>query len=178
MAQQPNTISPQRTPSKAADSLRTKRNMFFTAVYQDTVRLSYSAVHTLYKDKFTSARKLEWAQRLKPVGPILILSGIVMGYLGLRGEQKTDYIRGIGTREQPNVPDVPASYVQRSLPKTLLGVGLLAGGIGMIEWANDCMASSVRLYNAKPATVRKVAHVDHINLGLTVSGNACVAVHF
>lgn len=174
------TVSPKPAESsKLADSLRGGRSLLTMAIYKGSERLSYADVRALYASNRKATRQLQWGRALRPVAPVLMLAGLAVGYMGLRGEQKTAFIRGVGTRQQPVVPDVEANYVQRSLPKTVLGLGLFLGAFCLIEQANEFTANSVRLYNAKPAPIRRpLARVDHLNIGLTSTGNLGLEAHF
>ena len=120
------------------DSLVAKRSMFTTAIYKDTVRLSTAAVRSLYQSNPKAIQKLRWGNILKPIGPLMIVSGIAIAYIGIRGEQKMDYIRGIGTKAQPNVPDVLVDYTKRSLPQN-------AARPGTFHWRVLCNRTVKRI---------------------------------
>ncbi len=167
------TISP-----IATESLTAKRSLLTTDIYKDTVRLTNTAVRELYQSNPKSLAAHRWGNRLRPVGPVLAISGLAIAYWGLRGTQENGFIRGISTKTDPYPADVPVAYTQRSAPKLLAGVGLLVGALYLIEWSNELTATSVKLYNAKPASIRNLVYLKSIKLGLTTTGNVGLEAKF
>lgn len=178
---QSTTSSGQPAPTRppvSADSLTAKRYLLTTAIYKDTGRLSASVVRELYQSNPKALKAHRWATILKPIGPVVALSGLAIAYWGLRGHQENGFVRGVGTKADPYPVDVPITYTKRSLPKLLAGVGLVLGALYMIERSNELTAASVKLYNAKPASIRSLAHVETLKLGLTATGSIGLEAQF
>jgi hypothetical protein len=166
------------TITSFGDSLVAKRGLLTTTIYKNNERQSNAAVRSLYQSNPKALAQHRWGNILKPIGPVMIISGLAIGYLGIRGEQQKAFIRGIGTKAQPNVPDVEVEYTKRSLPKTLLGLGLFIGAFYMIERSNELTAASVNLYNAKPSPIRDLSRLDNLKLGITSTGNFGLEAQF
>ncbi|QIP13919.1 hypothetical protein G8759_15520 [Spirosoma aureum] len=166
------------TITSFGDSLVAKRGLLTTAIYKNNERQSNAAVRSLYQSNPKALAQHRWGNLLKPIGPIMIISGLAIGYLGIRGEQQKAFIRGIGTKTQPNVPDVEVEYTKRSLPKTLLGLGLFIGAFYMIERSNELTSASVNLYNAKPSPIRDLSRLEKLKLGITSTGNVGLEAQF
>ena len=169
--------APTRLPV-SADSLTAKRYLLTTAIYKDTARLSASAVRELCQSNPNALKAHRWGTILKPIGPVVAVSGLAIAYLGLRGQQKNGFVRGVGTKADPYPADVPVTYMKRSLPKLLAGVGLVVGAVYLIERSNELTAASVKLYNAKPASIRSLAHIETLKLGITSTGNLGLEAYF
>ncbi|WP_080055471.1 hypothetical protein [Spirosoma aerolatum] len=170
------TIRPVKVDS--IDLLVAKRKLFTTAVYKNGEKLSNAAVVSLLQSTPKALNKFQWGNRLKPIGPIISLAGIVLGYMGLKGDEQTAMISGVRTATNSRPPDIQVTYTKRSLPKTLAGLGLFVGGLCLIELANDHTATSITLYNAKPGPIKTLSQVNRLNLGLTTTGNVGLEAHF
>ena len=162
----------------STDSLMAKRYVLTSAIYKDTTRLSNSAVRELYRSNPKALTAHHWGLLLKPIGPVVAVSGLALAYLGLQGHQEAGFVRGVSTKASPYPDDVPVTYTKRSLPKLLAGIGLIVGAIYLIEWSNELTATSVRLYNAKPAPIRDLAYMKTLKLGLTTTGNIGLEAQF
>ncbi|GAB3513284.1 hypothetical protein GCM10027341_55120 [Spirosoma knui] len=117
-------------------------------------------------------------QLLKPIGPLLGVSGIVVSYIALKGTQKTAYARGVGTPANPSPPDVLVAYTSRSLPALLGGVGLLVSGLCLIEISNGLTAKSINVYNASVLSNRPTSGLQAVRLGVTTAGNIGLEASF
>lgn len=170
---------PKSTPRPVAiDSLTAKRYLVTTVIYKDTVRLTNAAIRELYQSNPKALAALQWGNRLKPIGPVVAVSGLAIAYWGLRGTQENGVVRGISTKANPYPADVPVAYTKRSAPKLIAGIGLVVGALVLIEWSNELTATSVKLYNAKPAAIRSLGYTKTLKLGLTTTGNVGLEAHF
>ena len=160
------------------DSLMAKRYALTSAIYKDAEQLSNSAVRELYQSNPKALTAHHWGLILKPIGPVVAVSGLAFVYLGLQGHQEVGFVRGISTKANPYPDDVPVTYTKRSLPKLLAGIGLVVGAIYLIEWSNELTATSVGLYNAKPASIRNLVYVKSLKVGLTTTGNIGLEAQF
>ena len=161
-----------------SDTLWAKRRLFTTKVYKKGEQLSNEAVINLLQDTRRAQKLFRLGNILKPVASVLAVSGIALGYLGIKGTEKTAMIRGIGTKTNPNVPDIEVAYTSRSLPKLLGGLGLFVGSMCVLELSNQLTAKSVVLYNTKSVSQKSISQVMTINAGLTSSGNVGLEAHF
>lgn len=160
--------------SDQLDSLVTKRSFFSTSISQQGKNLSSRAVIQLLNDIPRAKSAYRWGLALKPVGPLLAASGLALGYVAIRGTLTKGFVRGIGI----NAPDVPVEYTTRSLPKLLGGIGLVVGGLCLIEVANGLTRKSVTIYNASVVPRRLAWGLHDAGLGLTTSGNLGLEAHF
>ena len=164
--------------TEESDSLLIKRSFFFTTVSQQGKRLSGRSIIEQMEDIPQAQTLYLRGQVLKPVGPLLIASSLVVGYIAVKGTQKTAYARGIGTPANPSPPDVLVEYTSRSLPTLIGSIGLLVSGLCLIEIANGTTAKSINLYNAQVTPGRSVSTQKTLNLGLTTSGRLGAEVSF
>ena len=162
----------------ATDSLTAKRYLLTTAIYKDTVRLTNTAIRELYQSNPKALKAYQWGNKLKPVGPVVAVAGLAIAYWGLRGTPANGVVRGISTKTDPYPADVPVAYTKRSIPKLIAGIGLVVGALYLIEWSNELTATSVELYNAKPAAIRSLAYLKTLKLGLTTTGNVGLEAQF
>jgi hypothetical protein len=176
LAQTPETSPPVQTYS--SDSLVAKRSILTTAILKDNKHLSNADTRSLLQSTPKALLTYRWGKVLRPIGPILIVSSIAVGYLGIKGEQKSDFIRGDRTPTNPYPDDIQVTYIKRSLPKVLAGLGLFVVGFYFIERSNELTATSVRLYNAKAVPARTLLRVEHLNFGITSTGNFGLEAHF
>ncbi len=169
---------PRLTLSEESDSLIIKRSFFFNKVIQQGKQVNGRSIIELTEDIPRAQILYLRGQILKPVGPVLIASSLVVGYIAVKGTQKTAYARGIGTPANPAPPDVLVEYTSRSLPALIGSLGLLVGGLCLIEVANGMTAQSVNLYNAQVTPNRSVSILQTLSLGLTTSGNLGLEASF
>ncbi len=154
------------------DSLQTKRSLLSTAIYEGGNKLTRVVVEEKFRTFPQILKKIYVANILKPLGPLMIASGLFVGYIGIKGVQATDVVRGLRPPGVYEVPDVSVNYTLRSRPKVLSSLGLLIGGICLIELSNELTTKSIVLYNNKlksTATKRSFYHTT-INFGITSSG--------
>ncbi|WP_435356068.1 hypothetical protein [Emticicia sp. SJ17W-69] len=140
------------------DSLHAKRVFISTYIYKDGLKLTNSKVTILYKNSEQSQIKYKWSNILKPIGPVVIIGGIGLAAIALKGVNATAIIDG-----------QTIDYKIRSLPKLLMGLGLVVGGLSMIESSNELAQHSVDIYNSMSKTTKKVGYVDKIKFGITQS---------
>lgn len=158
------------------DTLRAKRRLFTTDMYQQQEKLSLAAIQELFTPAPQAANAFRWAKRLRPVGPLVSLAGLVVGYMGIKGTQTTTMIRGKRTPSNSSPPDVEVTYTSRRLPVVLGGLGLLVGGICLIEVANERMHRSVTLFNASAGPQRSFSSIKAVKFGLTNSNSLGLVV--
>lgn len=151
------------------DTLRAKRRLFTTDIYRQQEKLSPAAIDALFAPAPQAANTFRWAKRLKPVGSLVSLAGLVVGYIGIKGTQATATVRGKRTPSNPSPPDVEVTYTNRRLPVVLGGLGLLIGGICLIEVANEGIHRSVTLFNASAGPQRSFSSIKVVKFGLTNS---------
>lgn len=140
------------------DSLYAKRVFLTTHIYKDGLKLSNKKVNSLFKDTWQPRLKYKWSNILKPIGPVVALGGVGLAYVALKGVDATATIDG----QQVN-------YKIRSLPKLLMGLGLVVGGLCMVESSNELTQHAVDIYNAKLKSTPKTSYINKIQFGLTES---------
>lgn len=160
-----------------SDTLSTKRRIFSTNVYEKGQKLTNSAVIKLLEDTRQAKKKFQLSILMKPAAALLAVSGVWLGYEGIKGTEQTAMIRGVRTPGNSNVPDVQVNYVKRSLPKVLGGLGLFLGGLLLVELSNDLTAKSVVLYNVKSVSRTSVSMIKTVKVGLTTSGGLGLEAH-
>lgn len=129
-----------------------------TYIYKDGLKLSNNKITMLYKDTWQPKIKYKWSNILKPIGPVVTIGGIGLTATALKGVNATTIIDG-----------QTIDYKIRSLPKLLMGLGLVVGGLSMIESSNELAQHSVDIYNSMLKTTKKVGYVDKIKFGITQS---------
>lgn len=144
--------------AQKADSLYAKRVFLATYIYKDGVRLSSSKVMKIYKDTWQPRIKYKWSNILKPIGPVVAVGGVGLAYIALKGVNATAIVDG-----------KPIDYKIRSLPKLLMGLGLVVGGLCMVESSNELAQHSVEIYNSMLKPANKTSYIDKINFGITPS---------
>ena len=161
-----------RTFAQKVDSLYAKRVFLTTYIYKDGVKLSNSKVTKIYKDTWQPKIKYRWSNILKPMGPVVAVGGVGLAYIALKGVDMTAVIDG------QNV-----DYKVRSLSKLLIGLGLVVGGLSMVESSNELAQHSVEIYNSMLKPAKKISDgrrsvVDKINFGITPSNAIGFSVSF
>lgn len=144
--------------AQKTDSLYAKRVFITTYIYKDGLKLSNSKVMKLYKDNLQPTIKYKWSNILKPIGPVVAVGGIGLAAIALKGKDATKVLNG-----------QTINYKIRSLPKLLVGLGLIAGGLSIVESSNELSQHSVDIYNSMLKTTKKVGYVDKIKFGITQS---------
>ncbi|SOD81303.1 hypothetical protein [Spirosoma fluviale] len=161
-----------------SDTLFVKRYFFRTDVYQKGEKLEPATVKKLLVDTRQAQVYYQTGNQLKTLTVLMALSGVYVGYKGIRGEQKTAMIRGVRTATNPNVPNIEVEYTKRSLPQVLGGVGLFLGAVCVLELSNELVRKAVVLYNTKSVSQSSVVHLSRIKMGLTTSGRLGVEAQF
>lgn len=144
--------------AQKVDSLHAKRVFLATSIYQSGMKLSNKKVKALYSDTWQPKIKYKWSNILKPIGPVVAIGGIGLAYIALKGVDATAVVDGQSV-----------DYKIRSLPKLLMGLGLFAGGIAMIESSNELTQHSVDIYNSMRPTAKKTTYIDKVKFGITES---------
>jgi len=138
------------------DSLYAKRVFLVTHIYKDGLKLSNQKVNQLFKDTWQTRVKYKWSNILKPIGPVVAVSGFGIAYVALKGKDATATIEG-----------KEVDYKIRSLPKLLMGLGLVVGGLSMVESSNELSQHSVDIYNSMLKENKKTGYINKIQFGLT-----------
>lgn len=139
--------------SLSGDSLVAKRKFLITKIYQKDVLLTKKSILALYEDNRQATIKYKWGNALKPLGLPVAIGGIALAANAIRGIDKVAIVNG---KEHP--------YVERSLPKLLIGLGLVIGGGCLIESSNELVAHSTDRYNDKK--FKKTAYFGFTNDGI------------
>lgn len=142
---------------KTSDTLTFRRVFLNTRVYQNGTWLSNAKVKALYKYTWQPKIKFNWGTYMKPVGPVVVLAGVYLAY---------DAIKGVPA--SATVDGKTYDYTIRSLPKLLIGLGLVVGGGSMIESSNELIQHSVEIYNQSKKT-KKTSAIQKVDFGLTPS---------
>lgn len=166
------------TSADLSDTLGTKRGLFKTAVFKKGGKLTNADVILLLKDTQLAQKTFRRGNSLKPVAGLVAVTGLVVGYLGIKGTTETAMIRGVRTSTNRNVPDIQVDYIKRSLPKVLGGLGLVLGAVCLLEISNELTAKSVVLYNTKSVSQTSKSQVRTIKVGVTSSGLVGLEAHF
>jgi hypothetical protein len=141
------------------DSLVVKRKALTTYIFEGGDLLTNKQVLSLYRDGYQSMTKFRWGNRLKPFGVPVAAGGVVLAVISLKGENKIAVSAG---KEY--------SYVVRSLPKLLIGLGLFVGGGCILESSNELIANSAKIYNQNLLSKKpkKVSYFGLTNDGLSI----------
>lgn len=140
------------------DSLYAKRVFLSTYIYKDGIKLSNQRINKIFKDVAQSRIKYTWSNVLKPIGPVVAVGGVGLAYVALKGKDATTVVDG-----------KEIDYKIRSLPKLLIGLGLVAGGLSMIESSNELTQHAVDIYNSKLHESKKTSYIDKVQFGITDS---------
>lgn len=138
------------------DSLYAKRVFLATHIYKDGFKLSSKKVNTLFENTWQPKVKYKWSNILKPIGPVIAVGGVGLAYVALKGVDATAIVDG-----------KEVDYKIRSLPKLLMGLGLVAGGLSMVESSNELAQHSVDIYNSTLKPDKKTGYINKIQFGLT-----------
>ena len=138
------------------DSLYAKRVFLATHIYKDGIKLSSGKINKLYQDTGQPRIKYKWSNILKPIGPVVAVGGLVVAYVALKGVDATAIVDG-----------KEVDYKIRSLPKLLIGLGLVVGGLSMVESSNELAQHSVDIYNSKLNESKKTSYINKVQFGLT-----------
>lgn len=122
--------------AQEVDTLCYKRIIFNTPVFIGNQSLSHDELVKLYSFDKKTLRKYKVGRIMLPISPVVSVAGIVLAVDGLVGVKRTALIDG----ENYN-------YVERSLPKLLLGLALFVTGGSFMEGSNDFKATAAKRYN-------------------------------
>lgn len=170
------------TPAPAAsyldvpDSLLAIRHMFSTTISQRGKDLSKPSIIQVLNATPTALSAYRTGKILQPVGPVLIVSGLALSYVGLQGRTMSGYIRPVHTLTNPSGPDIPVDYTVRNLPEVIGGVGLIVGGICLVELANGLLTKSIKLHNDR--VIPRRLRLQNIKVGMTTGGNVGLTAAF
>ena len=153
----PTKIFPTKDPS---DSLHYKRNIFGGRFYQKDSVMGKKKMLRLFKDNPKLSKQYRFGRILSPVGPLVSVGGVALSYLALKGNQFS-----------VNVEGQNYDYTVRSVPQLIAGIGAFVGGLCLIEWSNEMLSKSADRYNKNLEKSKKTGLIQHINLGITPSGN-------
>ncbi|WP_155296213.1 hypothetical protein [Spirosoma rigui] len=165
-------------PTDVPDSLVAKRSFLLTSVSQLGKRLHRGSILSILEVTPKARQLYQRGQLIKPIGPLLAVAGLAIGYIAIKGTPTTGMARGSRTPSNPYPPDVTVAYTRRNLPLLVGGLGLIAGGLCLIELSNELTAKSIQLYNANVVPRRLSSYLDTIKVGITASGQIGVEAHF
>jgi len=154
-----------------SDSLIVRRSLLAAFIYKNGVRLPRKSVMQDLRPMPKSVTQFRWARLLKPVGPLVALSGLAVGYVGIKGVPASAVIRGKRTAATPNPPTEQVNYTIRSLPELVAGVGLFVGGLCLVELSHELMTKAVKPYNKEVGMRQKTTFLHATKFGFTPSGN-------
>jgi len=140
------------------DTLYFNRAFISTYIYQDGIKLSGGKLTKKFDTTKQSKIKFMWSNILKPIGPVVTVGGVGLAYMALKGVDATATIDG-----------KQVDYKIRSLPKLLMGLGLVVGGLCMVESSNELAQHAVEIYNTKLKSTSKIGYINKIQFGLTES---------
>jgi hypothetical protein len=155
------------------DSLFFRRHVLTTSLYHHGQKATQSLLIEKLRPLPKAYQAFRISQVIRPAGAILAATGLAAAYLGIKGRQVSTMIRG----KTVNSPEVQIEYTDRSLPKTLGGVGLFLGGLCLMEFANELTAKSVTIYNGKVGSRKWVAQSVQVQVGITTSGGVGLIAH-
>lgn len=118
------------------DTLSTKREILKTHVYFKESKLSKIEYLNLIRNNKPSVKYDLYSKIMFPSSGVVTLAGIYLGYDAIKGIPKTAIIDG-----------KPIDYTIRSLPKLLIGIATVVGGISLLEFSNDYKVKSVKSLN-------------------------------
>ncbi len=150
------------------DTLNYKRSGVNTSVFWQNQNVSRSELVKLYSFDKKTLRKYKIGRIMLPVSPVFAVAGTALAVDGLVGINRTAEIDGKSY-----------DYVERSLPKLLLGLALVVTGGSFMEGSNDLKATAAQRYNQhikKLNTSPKTTF--HTTWGITKSGNVAFRLEF
>lgn len=141
-----------------SDTLVTKRKFFTTDTYQKEEKLLGKKLHEIYSADKIALRKHTISKIMLPMGPPIAVGGFVLAYDGLKGEPRQTVING------KNV-----DYVERSLPKLLVGLAAFVTGVSFVEGANELKANAALHFNNQKKN--KTATILNLKAGVLSASN-------
>lgn len=156
------------TSAQNQDTLTTKRVFLTTKIYRNGFKLSNKKILSLYEDTWQPKVKYKWGYYMNPVAPVVTIAGIGMAAVALKGQNASSIVKGSEVH-----------YKIRSLPKLLVGIGIAAAGLCMIESSNELVKHSVDIYNAKLKNQKPLASfIQKVNFGITESNGVGLILRF
>lgn len=154
--------------AQEADTLYYERSGVNTPVFLQNQSVSHKELVKLYSFDKKMLRKYKIGRIMLPVSPVLAVSGTALAVDGLVGINRTVEIDGKNY-----------DYVERSLPKLLLGLALIVTGGSFMEGSNDFKAAAAKRYNAHVKKMNALPKTTfHPKLGITKSGNVAFRLEF
>ncbi len=142
--------------AQGQDTLYAKRVFLVTYIYKDGLKLSNQKVSQLFRDTWQPKIKYKWSNILKPVGPVVAVGGVGLAYIALKGKDATAIVDG-----------KEVDYKIRSLSKLLMGLGLVIGGLSIVESSNELAQHSVDIYNSMLKESKKTGYINKVQFGFT-----------
>jgi hypothetical protein len=155
--------------AQSQDTLTTKRVFLTTKIYRNGFKLSHKKILGLYQDTWQPKVKYKWGYYMNPVAPVVTIAGVGLAAVALKGQNASAVVKG---RE--------VQYKIRSMPKLLIGIGIAAAGLCMIESSNELVQHSVDIYNAKLKNNQKplASFIQKVNFGITDSNGLGLTLRF
>jgi hypothetical protein len=118
------------------DLLSTQRKVFTTDIYYKAQKMSNKEYAIFSKEQSESSKYYTFSKILLPASGLVSVMGTYLAYDAIKGIPKTAIIDG-----------KPIDYTIRSLPKLVIGIATLVGGISLLEFSNDYKVRSVEIMN-------------------------------
>lgn len=124
----------------AQDTLSFKRKVFNSSVYFGGIKQTNKYLFKLYNEseESESKRLLRKHKIMLPVGAATTVIGLALGADAL-----------VGTKKTANINGENHTYYERPIFQLLGGLGLIAGGVCIMEFGNDAKIKSVKTFNQK-----------------------------
>ncbi|WP_394993050.1 hypothetical protein [Emticicia sp.] len=142
------------------DSLKRVRIFLSSVIKHDEKKQSMKQILALYAKLPKAKLDYKLGKYMAPVGAVTTIGGGSLVYSALKGKQGSALVKG-----------KTYDYKIRSLPKLLVGLGLFAGGLCLIEFSNELINTSVEIYNYKNNPKKRIGFVQKGEVGLTPMGN-------
>ncbi|GAB3510930.1 hypothetical protein [Emticicia fontis] len=156
------------TSAQTLDTLVAKRVFITTKIYRNGFKLSHDKVLRLYRDTWQPNVKYKWGYYMNPVAPVITVAGIGIAVVALKGVDATAMVKG-----------QEVQYKIRSLPRLLIGIGLVGAGLCLIESSNELVQHSVDIYNAKLKNKKPLASfIQKADFGFTESNGVGLTIRF
>ena len=162
----------------ASDSLIARRRFLTTVFYRNGKKLANTTVIRNFLSNQKSVNQFQWGHVLNPIGPLISLSGLAIGYLAFKGNTASAYITGVRTPTNPYPADIPVEYTEHSLTKLVAGLGLFVGGICLIEISNELIRKPANTYNSTLRRPTKVTFLRQVRVEITPRGNLALLGRF
>ncbi len=157
--------------TQSLDSLKIKRRVFSTSIYQEDAKLNSKSVTILFKEDTIARRRYFWGRHIMPLSPIVSFAGVALCYIALKGKP-------VSTEIMYNNRIVTANYIVRSRPKLFAGLGLFVGSLVLIEYSSELITGSVKRYNHTLGKQQSASRRPALHYGITPSGNLGLYARF